>query len=136
MSVLDRFEGRWALKRDIFDLDSNWTGKLVGEAVFRRVGDWLELNERGTLKFAGLQAMEATRRYLWTSRDGLIDVHFDDERFFHRFDPSLPVAEASHLCEADLYDVRYVFDDADHWRAEWRVVGPRKDYRMVSRHSR
>jgi hypothetical protein len=136
---MQRFEGRWTLRRDITDHDSRWTGRLEGHAWFSRTGDLERLNyyEEGLLTFAGLREVTATRRYIWKfpSRDR-VDIYFDDGRPFHSFDPSLAEDNADHLCDADLYEVRYRFSGDARWRAEWRVEGPRKDYRMVSFYTR
>ncbi|MEL6583181.1 MAG: DUF6314 family protein [Pseudomonadota bacterium] len=137
--VMRRFAGEWHLRRDITDLDSRWQGRLVGKAWFFRTGDLERLDylEEGLLTFAGLKEVTATRRYIWRfpSRDR-IDVSFEDDRPFHSFNPLLPEDTADHVCAADLYEVRYLFHDEAHWTAEWRVEGPRKDYRTVTRYRR
>jgi hypothetical protein len=119
--------------RHIFDLDSQWLGKLEGEASFTHRADGLAYYEQGMLQFGGLTAMQATRRYFWAfPHPDRIDVFFEDGGFFHHFDPTLGRAMASHYCDPDEYEVTYDFRRWPHWRAEWRVEGPQKDYRMVS----
>lgn len=136
-TLRDRFSGLWHIKRDIYDLDSEWIGKFAGQARFTPDGDDLAYLEEGHLKFGGLTAMKATRAYRWTfPGDGQIAVQFDDGRAFHAFDATQTRARASHYCDPDDYDVTYDFTQWPEWRAAWRVEGPRKDYRMVSIYTR
>ncbi|CAN5682677.1 hypothetical protein BH23PSE1_BH23PSE1_03090 [soil metagenome] len=89
---------------------------------------------RGARRATGSQAaLTATRDYLF--RDGgagTIEVRFADGRLFHRFDPGEDIPRALHDCPPDRYCVRYDFSRWPRWRAEWRVEGPAKDYRIVS----
>ncbi|WP_316013143.1 DUF6314 family protein [Roseobacter sp. HKCCA0434] len=126
------FTGHWTITRDVFDLDSNWTGRFTGQGTFTPARGGLDYLEEGELRFAGLPPFKATRRYRYDASDGLIEVRFEDGRFFHAFDPAVSGTEAHHFCDPDSYDVRYLFDLPHEWRAEWRVEGPRKDYRMVT----
>ncbi|MEM9012145.1 MAG: DUF6314 family protein [Pseudomonadota bacterium] len=135
--VAARFEGAWAVERHIHDFDSRWAGRFDGEGVFSPAEDALAYEETGVLRLGGLTALKATRRYTWCFPDpGRVDVYFEDGSFFHAFDPSQVEAEASHYCDPDLYEVRYIFEEPRHWRAEWRVEGPRKDYRLVTHYRR
>lgn len=132
-ALRDRFAGRWALKRDIFNVDAEWLGHLDGHATFRPVDTGLHYLEEGTLEFAGLSATRATRAYRWHFPGaGQIDVRFDDDRPFHTFTYCDGRAHARHFCDPDDYAVTYDFSRWPTWRSEWRVEGPRKDYRMVS----
>lgn len=94
-------------------------------------------HETGHLQMPGLaRAMEAERRYLWRAApdgSGRIDVFFDDERYFHSFDPTVKTPMAHHDCAPDAYDVRYEFSLWPEWQVTWRVKGPRKDYVSVTR---
>lgn len=138
-STMARFAGRWRVRRDISDYSSRWTGKFEGEAVFAPSRDPMKLlyREEGKLSFAGLRSATATRDYIWRFPDETrVKVYFSDDRPFHDFDPRLRDTEAEHQCDADLYQVRYIFADDGSWRAEWRVEGPLKDYRMVTFYTR
>ena len=132
------FEGHWAIRRDILDLDSEWLGRLEGQAVFAPQGNGLMLyREEGRLKFGGLEDVQATRDYRWqVHAGGRVEVFFADGSAFHDFAFSYGRAEASHYCDPDTYEVTYDFTRWPEWRAEWRVEGPRKDYRMVTVYSR
>lgn len=136
-TLQDRFSGVWMLRRDIYDLDSEWIGRFTGHATLDRDNDALAYFEQGKLKFGGLNSITATRAYRWTFPGaGRVAVAFEDGRRFHEFDANLTRAKASHYCDPDTYEVAYVFANWPEWRAEWRVEGPRKNYRMVSIYTR
>ena len=69
----------------------------------------------------------AERRYLWGPD---LTVCFEDGRFFHQVPPE--GGQAAHWCDPDQYEVSYDFRAWPDWQTRWRVVGPRKDYAMVS----
>ncbi len=129
----DRFQGKWTLFRHIFDLDSQWLGKFEGLAELSPDGDGLEYYEEGHLQFGGLHAIKATRRYFWAfPSPERVEVSFEDGKPFHFFLPDAARSEDTHFCDPDTYDATYDFTNWPIWRVEWRVEGPKKDYRMVS----
>lgn len=131
------FAGSWLLRRQIDDRLSKQTGEFSGTAVLTENPDGgLNYHETGTMKFGGVPAMIAERRYLWSFASGYVDVAFDDGRAFHRFVPSGHVAGTDHPCGADFYTVRYDFTALPRWSAVWTVAGPRKDYVSVSQYER
>jgi hypothetical protein len=134
---LQAFAGDWQVERDIEDAHAGRHGRFTGRASFTPSPDGLRYREEGRLALDGAAAMAATRDYLW--RDGCagtIEVLFADGRPFHRFLPDEPDPAAEHACPPDTYRVRYDFRQWPRWRAEWRVTGPRKDLRLVSRFRR
>jgi uncharacterized protein DUF6314 len=134
---LQAFAGLWAIDRAIEDLRSGRCGRLTGRAEFRAVPEGLAYREEGMLVLGQGAPMAATREYLW--RDGgagTIEVRFEDGRLFHRFCADEPEPAAEHDCPPDRYHVRYDFARWPRWQAEWRVNGPRKDYRTVTRFAR
>jgi len=134
--LIERFKGDWTLSRHIFDLDSQWLGRFEGQAIIIETEKGLHYHEEGKLQFGGLTAMTATRDYIWTLPDAkTVRVLFEDGKHFHDFDPTEPRPQATHYCDPDEYDVTYDFRKWPEWRAEWRVEGPKKDYRMVSMYS-
>ena len=126
------FEGEWQITRRIEDALSGQEGQFAGAASFVRDGSGLQYSEKGLLTLGGA-SMEAERVYLWRALGAGIEVLFDDGRPFHRIDDS---AEAAHWCDPDQYDVTYEFGRWPKWSSRWRVLGPRKDYVMVSNYSR
>jgi hypothetical protein len=131
---LSDFEGEWALDRQIEDRLLDAPVRFQGRAIFRPDGEGYRYQEVGQMTIGDAAPMEARRAYLWFQRDGRIVVTHDDGRPFHDFDPADPVAR--HVCTPDDYRVRYDFSGWPDWSATWRVSGPRKNYRLVSRYSR
>lgn len=131
---LDDFIGNWKIDRAIDDRLSGQEGRFEGHARFVREGDILRYREEGLLSLGGGPPMTAVREYLWRDAAGRIVVDHGDGRVFHDFDPAEPVAR--HLCGPDEYRVTYDFHGWPDWSAEWKVIGPRKDYTMISRYSR
>lgn len=128
---LDAFRGNWTLTRRIEDRREGRSGHFSGSACFLPVGEGLDYREEGILTLGGAP-FRASRRYLWSEAGGDIEVRFADGRFFHRFRPGARHPAAEHPCGDDLYRVAYDFSRWPHWRAEWRVRGPAKDYILVS----
>jgi len=126
------FEGEWQITRRIEDALSGQEGQFAGAASFVRDVAGLQYSEKGLLTLGGA-SMKAERVYLWRASGAGIEVLFDDGRPFHRIDDS---AEAAHWCDPDQYDVTYEFGRWPKWSSRWRVLGPRKDYVMVSNYSR
>ena len=129
---LAAFEGDWRLARVIEDARAGQRGAFAGAARFTPAPGGLAYLEEGTLTLGAAPPMAASRRYFWRAAGAGIAVDFEDGRFFHAFATGEARPGAEHLCDPDTYAVRYDFTLWPLWRAEWRVLGPRKDYRMVS----
>ena len=135
--ALASFEGRWSLTRVVKDEHGGAEGHLSGVAIFTRDGaDHLIYEESGTLSYANQPPMAATRRYIWVAVEEGIEVLFEDGRAFHVIESGRSMPDANHHCDPDLYHVSYDFSRWPAWSSTWRVVGPRKDYRMVSEFAR
>ena len=111
---------------------SGQDGYFADVARFERDGVGLRYTEKGVLELGGAK-MEAERVYLWRATANGIEVFFDDGRPFHMIGDS---TEAAHWCDPDQYDVTYEFSGWPAWSSRWRVLGPRKDYVMVSEYTR
>lgn len=134
--TLDSFAGAWSLDREIADLHQGSGGTLTGRAVFTPEADGLAYVEEGRLRMTGQPELVATRRYLWRDAGpGTIAVLFEDGRPFHHIALDRLMPDDNHICGADFYHVTYDFTHWPRWSAAWRVQGPRKDYRMVSRYA-
>jgi len=116
------------VKRAIDDRLAGAEGVFEGEAVFSPVASGLLYREEGLLRLGSGPALTAARSYLWRESGGRIIVEHADGRPFHDFDATDP--SARHFCDPDDYRVRYDFGRWPHWRADWVVKGPRKDYTM------
>lgn len=131
MIGLADFTGRWHLTRRITDARGP-DAVFTGTATFTPDDHGLLLHEVGELRLQGQGAFHAARSYLWRPDGAGIAVFFADGRDFHRFDLRGAVAKADHWCDPDTYKVQYDFAQWPLWQAEWRVIGPRKDYVMRS----
>jgi hypothetical protein len=132
---LQEFARAWKLTRRIVDALSGQTGHFVGTAEFRADADGLVYHEAGEMRLGSGPALWAERSYLWRQGARGIEVYFDDGRFFHRIEPQ-PCPEADHWCDPDSYRVAYDFSGWPNWSARWTVVGPRKNYEMISDYRR
>ncbi|PKP83919.1 MAG: trigger factor [Alphaproteobacteria bacterium HGW-Alphaproteobacteria-2] len=135
LSLAD-FTGAWRLERRIVDLRGGVEGRFEGRALFTPGADGLVYEESGQLCLGAAQPVEATRRLLWrTCPRGGIAVFFADGQAFHRIAADRLMPGDTHVCAPDIYHVDYDFRAWPVWSATWRVVGPRKDYRLISRYS-
>jgi hypothetical protein len=123
--------GRWQLHRRISDRLLGAYGTVTGELVVIPDGDGVRWDERGTLRWAGVER-PVTRAYLLRPGAGGWQVLFADGRPFH---PWLPGQQVIHACRADVY-TGLVALDPDRVRTLWDIRGPRKDQRLVTRFRR
>jgi hypothetical protein len=130
MIALADLEGRWRLTRRIEDFRTGQTGMLEGTCRWLPDGHGLRQEETGILHFGDAPPMQASRVYLWRQDGADLAVFFEDGRPFHRLSDRL---SDRHLCDPDTYDVAYDVARWPDWTQSWRVTGPRKDARIVSR---
>ncbi len=125
------FNGFWQLERHITH-DNGSSDHFIGLAQFMGEGDEFKYREKGEIVIKG-KTYNAERKYIWRSAGKLIQVYFDDERFFHEFSIDNPVA--SHFCPPDNYQVQYIWGEG-RWTALWQVQGPRKSYQSKTVYTR
>lgn len=137
---LDQLEGKWQLTRSIMDRRNGMNGQLSGMAVFTNTAPHeLTYVEEGELHYGQQPAMTAKRQYIWRAVEAggvqKIAVHFEDGSPFHSIALDRSMPDDDHLCDPDYYFVSYDFSHWPKWQAEWKVLGPSKDYRMISRYT-
>jgi hypothetical protein len=132
MLTLSDFAGLWTLDRRIEDRLSRRPGRFHGTARLSPDGTGLHYREEGTLTLADGPLLAAHRDHLWSADGQGIEVLFADGRPFHRFTPEGRAPGTDHPCGADLYRVTYDLSQWPRWTAEWTVLGPAKDYTMLS----
>jgi hypothetical protein len=125
---LQDFEGAWAFTREVVEADGRHA-TVTGRAVWLRDGAGLAYTETGEMRIEGHAPMQVERRYSW---DSDLAVSFEDGRFFHHVPPE--GGETAHWCDPDQYDGAYDFGAWPEFTVTWRVRGPRKAYRMVTRY--
>ena len=111
-------------------------GRLEGQADILDAPDGLVLRESGRLQFGTHQADAAQRYHFRFLHPSLAQVMRADGSHFHDLDLSSGMAIIVHQCGNDLYRGRYRVLDGDRYVVGWRVIGPRKRYRMASLYAR
>ena len=124
--TLQDFEGDWQLVRCITHARGE-TASFEGQACWSPADGGLLYRETGQLRIEHHPPLEATQSYFW---DTQLNVFFGDGRFFH----TVPVLGGitNHWCDPDRYDGQYDFQHWPEFTVNWKVLGPRKDYRMTS----
>lgn len=127
----DELLGRWMLQRAVADHRSGSTGSATGVAEFVVDQAGVACEETGDLYWAG-QRRHFRRGLLLRPEPGEgWWVQFPDGRRFH------PWTEGnfSHFCGADRYAGR-LSRPRGGWQLRWAVLGPLKDYVMVTDYRR
>ena len=130
MRVAD-LTGRWRVARVIRHAGGA-TARFDGIAAWTPEGGAFRCVETGRLTQDGA-GFEARRETLWRQEGDAIAVAFGDGRPFHRVGP---VRDAHHDCPPDDYRLCYDLSAWPNWSVRWRVTGPRKDYRALTRYWR
>jgi hypothetical protein len=130
--------GTWLIDRNIVDSSCGAAGSFLGTAEFAPAGDGWSWVEAGELQWAA-ETYKAGRRLLVAVRPDvpcIVDVAFDDGRFFHRADLSSGSDTFVHGCAPDTYYGSWTVDSADRFRLTWDVEGPAKELTIRSIYSR
>tara|TARA_R110000850_G_scaffold8150_4_gene30246 strand:+ start:751 stop:1173 length:423 start_codon:yes stop_codon:yes gene_type:complete len=137
MSPADRLaqlSGKWQVARVIRHADGT-TARFSGTADWSPDATGLRCDEIGSLTIGAMAPVSGNRTTLWQARDNAIAVAFADARPFHVIGPG-PRPAATHDCTPDTYCLTYDFTLWPRWSVRWHVIGPRKDYRALTRYSR
>ena len=137
--TLRDFAGRWSILREIRDERYGVSGRMEGQAHFRPrdcATFAMSYEESGRLMMSNGTTMAAKRSYVWREanegRD--ISVEFEDKRPFHKITLNRTMPNDTHFCAPDLYEVTYDLRRWPSWIVEWRVRGPKKNYRLWTRY--
>lgn len=142
--------GGWHLDRVLTDYRTGTEGWFTGAALVapappdpleppggppEQPGEW-RYTEHGELRFAA-HTGPASRQLRYQARpDGTVAVRFADGRPFYVLDLRTGQAQAEHGCGPDHYLLSHRVLAADLLEEEWRVRGPAKDYRAITRLAR
>jgi Family of unknown function (DUF6314) len=130
--------GSWLIDRTIVDSLGGVSGAFTGTAEFVAEGHACNWVEAGELQWAA-QTHRAGRRLLVAVRPDvpcIVDVAFDDGKFFYRADLSSGSDAFVHGCAPDTYSGSWTVDSADRFRLTWDVEGPAKQITIRSTYSR
>ena len=121
--------GRWRTIRAIRHAGGS-TARFEGVTEWRAEGLSRRAVEEGLLS-QGHASFPARRETVWRPDASGIDIAFADGRPFHRIEGR----DAHHDCRPDTYLLRYDVSAWPFWSVRWRVTGPRKDYRALTRYA-
>lgn len=130
--------GTWVIDRDMVDSLNAAAGTFSGTADFAPEGDSLSWIEAGELQW-GAETHQAGRRLLVAVRAAMpwvVDVAFDDGRFFHRADLSSGSDAFVHGCAPDTYSGTWTVISPNRFQLTWDVEGPAKQLTIRSVYSR
>lgn len=129
--------GSWKVDRIIIDRARALTGGLQGQAIFTPSAGGLLYQEHGTLTL-GEHRGRAEHSYLYDfpEGDGQASVRFRDGRAFYDLDLARGQQRVCHACHPDLYEGLFIALSSAAWRSEWKVIGPRKDYDLLTTYTR
>jgi hypothetical protein len=127
--------GCWSLQRRI-----TLGARLQGVAVFAPPGPdgGLHYREEGSLFVPQAGVMQAERDYYYVQAKDGFNVYFDvnQQRLFHSIRLEARgkqlAGSAVHYCGDDVYQSHYRFWLPHRFLIAHYVIGPRKDYCMVS----
>ena len=147
--------GSWTLSKTLQYTRGGRSGTFLGEARFSPLSDAvLSYEETGKATLLpDNEQYEARHALLYDFSDnndrGIVRVSFDEAsdrssvegrveaaRFFHNIDFAQPDLPFQHPCGPDMYYGRLLCSSQDAFVLDWRVEGPRKLGRVVSKFSR
>jgi hypothetical protein len=131
--------GSWS-----FDRIVEGQATMQGVATFTPLdAERLAYREQGRLKLQNGTELEAEREYVFRKRDQGFEVFFKETppRLFHAIELAVSdggglSGSAGHLCSPDHYQSTYAFLADGGFVIRHIVLGPRKDYTMVTTYSR
>lgn len=141
--VLSYFLGGWKVQRVISGF-----GEITGQATFQ-VSDeheqYLDFQEEMVLPSVQNSAQDqkpnAFRTYQYRMTEEGFDIFFSDGATKGNLFLSFAFTQASmltshHLCIKDHYDAKFTFLSADQFELGFSVVGPKKDYSILTTFTR
>ena len=152
-ALLSYLLGSWTLTKTLTYSRGGRSGSFRGEATFAPLAGSLQVlayEETGIATLEpSMETFEARHALLYDCSDNdRVDVFFDEatkrdpaavmtgKRFFHSIDLSRPERPFEHPCGPDMYYGRLLCTSSDLFVLDWRVEGPRKLGRIVSRFRR
>jgi hypothetical protein len=128
--------GSWRISRRVRDFRLGICGRLEGRMTIAPDPGGLVQDEAGWLRFGGHQGGATSRYLIGIERPTQASIRHADGRPFHALDLSTGIADIQHQCAEDHYRGRYRVLHPDSYLVTWHVTGPRKHYRLATRHVR
>jgi hypothetical protein len=125
--------GAWAIERTINDHRDADTVRFHGIALVQAAPTGALYTETGQVSTPHHSGPARRTLLLSPHEDGTVGVNFRDGRPFLDLDLSSGAARATHPCRADRYEMSFAVLGADELVECWRVTGPAKNYRAVTR---
>jgi len=112
------------------------SGTLVGTCSFTDQEDYLYSQEDGVMTL-GNHSGTAHRAYrYYFDQASIARITHGDNAPFVTVDLTHGAGSARHHCGDDLYTGNFSIESDTEWRQEWTVMGPSKDYKLISRYLR
>lgn len=126
----DTFFGKWDVRRKVIDHRAGSIYTFAGQATLSATS----FEEHGEISI-GADVFPAIRTYKLAFEETSVRVLYSSGNDFIGlgFRPSQAV---SHLCGSDTYTGRFFFCSEDEWVEIWRVKGPQKRYKSLTRYRR
>jgi hypothetical protein len=144
------FKGAWQFEREIIFSDSGMQyARAKGEATFEKsaiIESELTYRENGkiVMRDAGKETT-FFRSYRYVFHTGYLDIFFHDELTqnfslyqsytFEKQSHSL-IAKDKHLCNKDVYEGKFLLNNAHHFIHTTLIKGPHKDYLITTHFNR
>ena len=146
--------GSWTLSKTLTYTRGGVSGSFLGQASFSPLAGAphvLTYEESGVATLGpSAEQFQARHALLYDCGDeDVVRVSFDEashrqsacevlsgSRFFHSIDLREPDAPFAHPCGPDMYYGRLLCSNQDEFVLDWRVEGPRKLGRIISRFRR
>lgn len=131
------FKGDWLFDRQIKDVLAQQLGTCSGRAVYYpTVAGQFIYEEEGRLNFSEFQGLSKNKYIFNKLNQNEVNVCFETGEHFHVLDSRKKVQFFSHMCGEDRYFGKYVFEDDNTFRIDWKIKGPQKNLRIQTKFMR
>lgn len=148
--LITYFKGDWEFEREIILSATNQHyAKAKGEAAFEMPvlnETTLQYKESGKMTIGNAtQQTSFFRTYKYVVTNDGLDIYFQDEltqnfniyqRYIYQSESHSLIARDKHLCNKDIYEGRFLLNDASHFVHTTLIKGPHKDYFITTHFSK
>jgi len=131
--IFNFLHGKWIFQRTISE-----HGKVQGHACFNKINNChLHYFETGIFTDQNNNNYAIHQEYEYIFEDEKIAVYFCKNKtekslfyFLNFISPNYRQATGEHLCNKDLYQATYTFENSEKFILEYKINGPEKNYRI------